>query len=237
MIVKAIIQARMSSTRLRGKTLMPVAGKPLLKRVLDSVRVNSFIESVAIATSDATADDPIEAYCRYSNVECIRGDQTNVFSRYMSACESLNNNDQLIRITADNMFCRHDATLQLFESHISSGTDYSCVEGLSHVVYEFIRVGAFNRIASHKIALNAYEEEHVTPIFRNKPGEFNIQEVAPTTLGLFPELEKKLTVDTQSDLYRIEQLIRDLNIDRGGVGFDQIYQWLSKRNYESSQVT
>lgn len=227
MIVKAVIQARMSSTRLRGKTLMPIEGKPLLKRVLDTTNLHTFISSVAVATSDTQADDPIEAYCHYLGVECIRGDQTNVLARYQRASQKLNDNDHIVRITADNMFCRLDATLQLFESHIRNRSDYSCVEGLSHVVYEFIRVGAFNRITSEKIGLNAYDEEHVTPIFRSKRSEFSTQVVSSIALGLYPELEKKLTVDTPLDLIRIERLIQDLDIDNSGIKFDQIYHWLS----------
>jgi len=233
MKVRAVIQARMSSTRLRGKTLMPVADKALLRRVVETARKHPFIQEIIVATSNNSADDPIEAYCQYLGISCIRGDKTDVFQRYMLACAGLDEEDHLVRITADNMFCRFDATLEIFSSHINNKADYSAVEGLSHVVYEFIKVGAFNRILKQEIALNEYDREHVTPVFRKEELGFRVQAFKPTALKLKPELEKQLTVDTQADLHRIESLIEALGVDEHNIDFDQIYHWLTSHPLDS----
>lgn len=229
MQVNALIQARMSSTRLRGKTLMPVAGQPLLARVVRQVKAHSFIDKVVVATSDATADDPIQAYCKFLGIDCVRGHPTRVLDRYLLVAESLSKYDQIIRITADNCFSRVALNQRVFDDHIKGGFDYSGVEGLSHVVYEFIRVGAFQQMAARELPFTDYDLEHVTPFLRRKELNFKTQLIPPETLGLIPALDRLLTIDTKADLARVELLLKEVQVQEGHPDFSIIYNWLSER--------
>src|SRR5207237_1805337 len=71
--VGAIIQARMSSQRLPGKSLRSIAGRPVLQYVVERLQHCDRIEAMVVATSTDVADDPIHAFCRFHGIDCIRG--------------------------------------------------------------------------------------------------------------------------------------------------------------------
>ena len=105
MKIRVVIQARMGSSRLRGKTLSAVNGVPLLKRVIETALQLDLTKDVVVVTSDREEDNPIEAYCKeYLDCSCIRGDLNNVLSRFILAALDLNDEDVLVRLTADNLF-------------------------------------------------------------------------------------------------------------------------------------
>jgi spore coat polysaccharide biosynthesis protein SpsF len=96
----AIIQARMSSARLPGKVLMPLAGEPALWHVVNRIRACKTIAEVVVATSIDAADDAIEDWCRGSDVICYRGSLNDVLDRYYQA-GLIHKADAVVRITAD----------------------------------------------------------------------------------------------------------------------------------------
>ncbi len=100
--VVAIIQARMSSSRLPGKALLPIAGVPMLKRVFDRVQRASLVDKVVVATtSDPPSDDAIEKACAEWRVACFRGGSLyDVLDRYYQAAKFYNAKT-IVRITAD----------------------------------------------------------------------------------------------------------------------------------------
>src|SRR5947207_63142 len=85
--VVAIVQARMGSTRLPGKVLRPIAGKPLLWHVVHRLKRCRTLDAVAIATSDDFRDDPIEAFGRDEKIEIVRGPEDNLLERFAIAAE------------------------------------------------------------------------------------------------------------------------------------------------------
>ena len=99
-MIIAIIQARMGSTRLPGKVLKEINGKPMLTYLLDRVKQSKKLDKVIIATSILDKDDAIEKYCKDYGVECFRGSEDDVLSRYYE-CATQYNPDIVVRITAD----------------------------------------------------------------------------------------------------------------------------------------
>ena len=96
----AIIQARMSSTRLPGKVLLPLAGKPVIHHIVDRAKSCENIGKVVVATSVENSDNPLVEYCKKNNIEYYRGNLNNVLSRFI-AILNLNNYDYCVRITGD----------------------------------------------------------------------------------------------------------------------------------------
>jgi len=74
----AICQARMGSTRVPGKVMRDLNGKPVLRWTLDAVKAASLVNQVVLATSTDPADDVIEQYCKENKLEYFRGSQTDV---------------------------------------------------------------------------------------------------------------------------------------------------------------
>ncbi len=98
--VIAIIQARMSSSRLPGKVLMDIGGKPMLARVIDRSSRAKWVDQVVVATTTEAEDTPIVSFCRQADIPCYRGSHFDVLDRYYQAAKRFQA-DVIVRITAD----------------------------------------------------------------------------------------------------------------------------------------
>jgi spore coat polysaccharide biosynthesis protein SpsF len=98
--VVCIIQARMGSSRLPGKVLKDIGGKPMLGWVVERVRQSNKIDQVVVATTSDAGDDPIVEYCRGQQIDCFRGDVFDVLDRYYQAARKYKA-DVVVRVTAD----------------------------------------------------------------------------------------------------------------------------------------
>ena len=95
-----IVQARMTSTRLPGKVLLPLAGEPMLTRLIERLRRVQRADGIVVATTTNATDDPIAALCAQQGVPCHRGSEHDVLSRYADAAR-LHGADVVVRITSD----------------------------------------------------------------------------------------------------------------------------------------
>lgn len=96
----AIIQARTSSTRLPGKVLKPLAGKPMIWHIVERARACRLVDKVIVATSDESSDDALSNFCTEAGIDCFRGRLGNVLSRYLTILRQ-SNYDYFVRITGD----------------------------------------------------------------------------------------------------------------------------------------
>lgn len=221
MNVVAVIQARMGSTRLRGKSLMMLSNYSLLETVVRSVKRNAFISKVIVATSNLPEDDAIQELCLDKGFECYRGDSLDVLSRFIGIAETLEKEDTIVRVTADNPINNHKASKIVFEHHIENNNDYTCVNGLSHTVYEYIKVEALLRLKNAE-DLKVDDREHVTMYLRQRPEVFKTSEIDPGSLGLNSDLDKLLTVDRKEDYERFMNIKQKMNID-DSVNMSELY--------------
>ena len=220
----AVVQARMLSTRLRGKSLMAVAGKPLLVRVIQRIRAMPFIDEIIVATTTDAADDPIDAMMRQLGVKVFRGDRSNVLKRFTQATNELEESDCVVRFTADNPLYDPDASAAAFAGHVEFGADYTHIVNLSHVVPEFVQVSALRRLDVE--ATEQYDQEHVTPYLRRHPHLFKIQSLPGDFAGLRPDLDPYLTIDNQTQLEAFENMLHDVETSQQPVAISACYRWL-----------
>ena len=177
--VVAIIQARMGSTRLPGKTLADVHGKPLLAHVIERVNASQAIRSIMIATTTQPIDLQISAMATQCGVGSYAGSVSDVLDRYYQV-GMLVSADVIVRITADDPFKDPqviDKVVRYFLDH--PGLDYasntiepSYPEGLDVEVFSF---GALQR--AWREAKLPSEREHVTPYVWENPNEFNVANI------------------------------------------------------------
>lgn len=97
----ALIAARMASSRLPGKTLMPVLGKPMIERMVERVRRSTRIGQVVLATSDARDEDPLADWTAGADVRCFRGSPDDVLGRLRGAAEAYDA-ELIVEILGDN---------------------------------------------------------------------------------------------------------------------------------------
>ncbi len=212
MKIIAIIQARMSSTRLPGKVLKEISGKPMLWYVVNRTLLSPSIDKVIIATSIDDSDDPIAAFCEKEKIECFRGDLENVLSRYWQVAKN-EGADVIIRVTGDCPFVDGKLIEEGIKDFLDSGVDY-----LSNTIERTYPRGFDFEIFTHNSLDTAYknaveepEKEHVTPyIWRNHPEGFKIK--------YFKEEKDKsnfrITVDNRKDLEAAKILIERYNADK-----------------------
>ena len=96
----AIIQARMSSTRLPGKVLREIAGKPMLAHVFERARRAKLVDDVVLATTTDSSDDPVAEFCVERGYNFTRGSLNDVLDRYYQAAKQYDA-EIIVRLTAD----------------------------------------------------------------------------------------------------------------------------------------
>ena len=204
-----IVQARMGSTRLPGKVLKPVLGKPLLSYLVERLRRVQYIEGIVIATSTNPIDDEIASFCDAHSLHCFRGSEDDVLGRYYAAAEAFDL-EVVVRITADcplidpklidrALFCMRTHYDEL--DYLSNALERTFPRGMD---IEIIRFDALKEAFYH--AKEKSEREHVTPFIIKQPGHFK--------LGNFfqkqDESRHRLTVDTVEDFTLIRYILEEL---------------------------
>lgn len=207
----AIIQARMSSTRLPNKVLLTIKNKPLLWYVITRCKWAKKIQNVIVATSTDRSDDPIKKFCRNEKIPIIRGPLENVLERYyLSAIR--HESDVIVRITGDCPLI--DGTLldlgltKFFEEktdYLSNITIRTFPRGFDFEIFTFEALET-----TYNNAKDIPEKEHVTPyIYRNNPGMFRIADFTQPT----DKSKYRITVDTPEDFELIKILIEKYHAD------------------------
>src|SRR4051794_13137546 len=119
----AILQARMSSSRLPGKVLKPLLDQPLLAREIERVRESRRVTRLVVATSDRPSDDAIERLCGEIAVPCFRGSLDDVLDRFYQAARAYTP-DGLIRLTGDCPLIDPDVLDRTVDYFVDGEYDY-----------------------------------------------------------------------------------------------------------------
>ena len=98
--VVTIVQARMASTRLPNKVMLPLVGEPLLVRMVERVLAARLVGTVVIATTTKPEDDPIDALCHRKGFHCFRGDPDDLLDRHYQAGR-VYNADAVVKIPSE----------------------------------------------------------------------------------------------------------------------------------------
>ena len=102
-MITAIVQARMGSSRLPGKTLLPFGSGTLLDYVVSRISQSRFIQQIIVATTNEPEDDEIEKHCAHKNILCYRGSTSDVLERFVETAHNFNAT-HIVRVTADDPF-------------------------------------------------------------------------------------------------------------------------------------
>ena len=214
MRIVAVIQARMGSTRLPGKVLKPIAGKPLLWHIVHRLRKSRLIEEVAIATSVGPLDDAIAEFGRQNGVTVVRGPEDDVLARFARAAELLDA-DIIVRVNADAPFIDADFVDHLITAMIEQNCDYVLLEENAQTAHQ--GVDPMTRRALDKLMMDAAGDpvarEHVTGYFKLHPDFVPIARAKP-----YPKLARdagRLTIDTPDDLAFVEAVHARLEAKAG----------------------
>ena len=204
----AIIQARMGSTRLPGKVLADLGGRPALAWTVRAAAAVPGIERAVVATSESAADDAIAEWCEGEGVPCHRGPEDDVLARYHMAARA-EGAEVIMRLTADCPLLDPSVCGEVLMLLEREGADYvsnvdprSWPDGLDCEVFT---AAALNAAAGE--AESPVEREHVTPFIQNRRHRFDILNVTCPLPGLAAE---RWTLDTPEDLDFLTRVIARL---------------------------
>jgi spore coat polysaccharide biosynthesis protein SpsF len=202
--VRAVIQARMTSSRFPGKVLAPLAGKPLILHVLGPVVEVVGLKHVVVATTADAADDALVAYLDTLGTPYFRGPRDDVLERFKQ-CAVRFPCEWILRICADSPFLDPQVLRQVIaaaENDCDLATTIYPRKAGSGRNAELIRTETL--LTLDPAELTPSDREHVTRFFYSHPHRFNIHPVEIDDPGAGRE---NLTIDTVEDLRRLERLL------------------------------
>ena len=206
MKIVATIEARMTSSRLPGKVLLPAAGKPMLQHLVERLRAVPSLDAVVIATTINSTDDAIEDFAHEVGVGCYRGSEDDVMARVVGAAESAQA-DLVVEITGDCPIIDPqivEQTIRMFQAntadYVSNAHLRSYPDGMDIQVFPLQTLKD-----SAEKTCNPLDREHVTLHIRNHPDQYShLHLVAPPELH-WPDLG--LTLDEEDDYELLKKII------------------------------
>lgn len=196
-----IIQARTGSSRLPNKVLMPLAGAPLLQRMVERVRCIRSDASLIVATTTDVSDEPIRMHCRTIGVECFSGHPTDLLDRHYQAALTADA-DAVVKIPSDCPLIDPSVIDRVLKKFRSDGGRFDFVSNLHPATYpdgndvEVMTMASLEM--AWKEARKEFEREHTTPYLWDNPDLFRIGNVEWET-GLDLSMSHRWTIDYPED--------------------------------------
>jgi spore coat polysaccharide biosynthesis protein SpsF len=229
----AILQARMSSSRLPGKVMMEVNGKPMIywqvKRILEANSVNKLV----VATSIDPTDDVLEDFLKANSVEVYRGSLNNVLSRFNRVADTYLS-DALIRLTGDCPLVMPKLIDEMVEKFYELDVDYlsntlepTFPDGLD---VEILKPTALKVLESY--TLEVKELEHVTHGVYTRPQMFKLSNFVNSS----DQSSERWTVDYQEDLDFIRRIFAEFSGSEQNFSYQEVCEFLARHPKLKTQI-
>ncbi len=217
-----VIQARSGSTRMPAKILLPFSGeKRIIDIVIENIKRHCPEMRIVLATTVNPADDCLEEVARQHDIDCFRGSEENVLSRFIGAAEKFGLK-RLIRVCSDNPFLDAASFRRMFDVQSETDADYVCYSFPDGRPTIKSHLGLFAELATtdalRKAASMTDEKlylEHVTIFLYTHPDIFSIARI-PLPDFLSRRTDLRLTLDTPSDFKLLNELSERLNKETDG---------------------
>lgn len=226
MRIVAAIQVRMGSSRLPGKTLLPISGRPLLGHLLDRLRRCHRLDGIVVATSRLPENDAIDDFCRDEGVPCFRGSEDDLLERTLGALQSQEADVGVVAF-GDGPLIDPQLVDQVIREYLDTVESFDFVSNDLKTSYppgmevEVFAVSALVDAAAR--AEDPAVREHGTLYIRQNPDRYRLRNVeAPPELRR-PDLE--MEVDTEEDVQVISRILDHFR-DRPEFGLSDIISFL-----------
>ena len=217
--VVAISQARMTSTPLPGKVLMPAAGRPLLADNLERLSRTPGLDAVVLATTVNAADDPVAECAQELGVAVFRGDEQDVLGRFAGAA-ALAGADLVVRVTADCPLIDPALVGRLIAAfQDGQPLDYLSIDSTRYP--RGLDAEIFPRRLPDEAAATATdpaEREHVTPYIYRRPDRFRLGTALVPDIPVDPA-DQRWCVDEPADYELVRRLLAALVPSNPGFGW------------------
>lgn len=218
-----IILCRYNSSRLPGKILKTIEGKPILQHIADKLSTIMPPENIVVATSKEATDNPINDYCKHHKIQIYRGSLNNVSLRFLEASKYFNF-DYAIRINGDNLFIDVQTIQSMLTIAATNQYDF-----ISNVKNRTFPKGMSVEIVNTKYYEEQYQNfkdsddfEHVTIyLYKNdkdKKHYYFYNTTVPAAAGV------QMAIDTQADFNRAKKMLELLKTKQNPLGLKEIFE-------------
>lgn len=228
MKIVATIEARMGSSRLPGKVLLPLGGKTVLEILIDRVARARYIDQIVVATTINVADEAISKLCEKLNVACFRGSEEDVLDRVLNAayaqqadliCELMGDSPLIDPLLIDNAIT----------SHLSGNYDYTSNFLFENTFPLGFAVQVFPTTVLAKVAeltQDPVDRSHVSCFIYHNPRLFKLQGVKANIDTFAPDI--RFALDTQEDYQLITKVFDELYRMNPFFGAKDVVRYLRK---------
>jgi len=224
MSVSAIIQARNGSTRLPGKAMLELSGKPLLYHVIERVKASEGIDQVILATAAGDENIPLIELANSMGARTYAGSPDNVLERFYCASEEFGG-DFIVRVTGDNPFTDPHFTATSVRVAVESEADLCSVADVPlGTAVEVISKKALD--TAYRLSSRPYHFEHVTPYIKENKDNFRIIRHPVKFHNPFKNL--RLTVDTPED-FKLANIIYEALYNKTLFSANDVIEFLTDR--------
>ena len=206
------VQARLGSSRFPGKIMQPLAGEPLLVRLIERIKSAKYCGTVIVATTYNDIDDPVAELCKANKILCYRGHPTDLLDRHLNVGK-LFNADAVVKIPSDCPLIDHAVIDKVIKFYLDNYLSFDYVSNLHPATYpDGNDVEIFSMESLEKAweeAEKDLEREHTTPYFWENPDKFKIGNVIWET-GLDYSMSHRWTIDYKEDYLLIKNVYDEL---------------------------
>ena len=224
----AIIEARMTSTRLPGKVLKPILGRPTLELLVERLRRVLRLDQVIVATTVNRTDDPVEALARKIGAGCFRGSEEDVLDRVLKAAQA-HGAELIVEITGDCPLADPATIDRVLDAFHQGGCDYAS-NVLKRTYPRGIDVQVFPTRVLEEVARltsDPVDHEHVSLYIYSHPERYRLRDVVS---GLDArQADLRLTVDTPEDFALIQAVYEALYPADPAFGLPEVIAFLEAR--------
>ena len=210
--ITVVIQARVSSSRLPNKVMLPILDKPLLYRMIERLRLIKRPVTLVVATSTSLADDAIESLCVKEKVDFYRGDLQNVLDRHYQV-GLLTGADAVVKIPSDCPLIDPNIVDRVLDFYDENVDNFDFISNLHPATYpdgndvEIMSMACLTK--AWQEAKRPLELEHTTPYIWENPEKFRIHNLTWET-GLDYSMSHRFTIDYQEDYNFINRVFEEL---------------------------
>lgn len=228
MKIIAIIEARMTSSRLPGKILLPILGKPTLELLSERLSHAKLIDKIVIATTTNRTDDIVERLAHRVGVGCYRGSEEDVLDRVLKAAQA-NDADIIVELTGDNPLIDPFIIDNLIEIYLNNSYDYisnnlklTYPNGLDAQVFSLKVLEEVARLTSDPV-----DHEHVSLYIYDHPERYKLYNLESNLPKKYWNL--RLTVDTKEDFELVRIIFEELYPKNPNFSLEDILDLLEKK--------
>ena len=221
----ATIEVRMTSSRLPGKVLMDIMGKPAVQHIIERVKRSQYIDEVVVATTVNPLDDPIVELCRQIGCKYYRGSEEDVLLRVLDAAKSVDA-DIIVEIVGDCLVVDWRIADKLIEAffageyhYASNALERTYPLGFNVQVFPVSVLDEVDRLTKDPV-----DHEHVTFYIYNHPEKFRLFNMKAPESMTYPHIE--ITLDTKEDYEMIKSIYEELYTENTDFSAEEVVSLL-----------